>query len=92
MSIVEKFNKEDVKNAIVELKKLQTEHLYLGDRLCHVYSLAIASLEQIYPEILLDKNNERRYDLVVFRCKGCIEDFKEYNPYVYYNALNMLNT
>ena len=23
-----------------------------------------------------------RKDLVVFRCKGCIEDLKEYNPYV----------
>ena len=23
-----------------------------------------------------------RKDLVVFRCKSCIEDLKEYNPYV----------
>lgn len=86
MSIVERFNKEDVKNAIVELKKLQKEHLHLGDRLCHIYGLAIDALERIYPEIPLDRNNERRYDLVVFRCKGCVEDLKEYNPYVYYNG------
>ena len=86
MSVVERFNKEDVKNAIVELKKLQKEHLHLGDRLCHIYGLAIASLEQLYPEILLDRNNERKYDLIIFRCKGCIEDLKEYNPYVYYNG------
>ena len=86
MSIVERFNKEDVKNALVELKKLRKDHLKLGDNLCHVYSLAIGALERIYPGIEFNKSNERKYDLVVFRCKECIKDLKEYNPYVYYNG------
>ena len=86
MSIAERFNKEDVKNAIVELKNLRKEHLNLGDKMCHVYSLAIEALERIHPSIGLNKINDRKYDLIVFRCKGCIEDLKEYNPYVYYNG------
>lgn len=26
------------------------------------------------------------YDIVVFRCKRCIEDLKRYNPYIYKNG------
>lgn len=34
-------------------------------------------------KVWLIMNKYRKYDLVVFRCKHCIEDLKEYNPYVY---------
>ena len=29
---------------------------------------------------------KEKYDLVVFRCEGCADDLKEYNPYVYPNG------